>query len=409
MDNKPRPVWRSVAHHAVLIATSLLFLVPFVWLVSSSLKLEKNLFTFPPQFIPRQDRLVIEGEIAFPSEVESFDFAAAVRAENEQMKGRLVRARARGPMLQELTIALPDGHVIKLDRWFISELSGGRIVADGGDVMPRGANEELIESKTLALDDNTTGLLQLVSANFPITIRNASLSYNSRINPVWTNYLDVFYEAPLFGRYIFNSFYLVALNLLGVLISSTLVAYSFARLRWKGRDLLFVLVLCTMMLPMQVTMIPQFLIYRELGWVNTLKPLWVFSWFGHAFFIFLLREFFKTLPADLEEAAKIDGAGYFRTYLQIMLPQIKPAIITVAVWQFLWTWNDFMGPLIYIIDAMDKMPLSLGLQQFQSTRANQDFALLMAGSTLMTIPVILLFLASQRQLVKGMTLAGVSR
>ncbi|GAB4317026.1 MAG: hypothetical protein Kow0059_09870 [Candidatus Sumerlaeia bacterium] len=408
MDNTSQTPVHRWLHHAVLVLTSAVFMLPFVWLVSSSLKLEKDLFTFPPRFIPRQDHIELKGIIQYPPEVETFDYKGAIRSENEKLKGRLVRARNRGPMLQELQVTVEDGRTFHLDRWFITSLTPERLTADGGDVLPRGLADLLATTGTVRLSA-ASGLLLLVNQNFEIKVQDATLAYSRRINPVWSNYLDVFYEAPLFGRFILNSFYLVALNLAGVLVSSTLVAYSFARLRWKGRDLLFVLVLSTMMLPMQVTMIPQFLIYRELGWVNTLKPLWVFSWFGHAFFIFLLREFFKTLPADLEEAAKIDGAGYFRTWLQIMLPQIKPALITVAVWQFLWTWNDFMGPLIYIIDAMEKMPLSLGLAQFQATRANQDFALLMAGSTMMTLPVILIFLLSQRQLIKGMTLAGVNR
>ena len=160
-----------------------------------------------------------------------------------------------------------------------------------------------------------------------------------------------------------------------------------------------------MMLPAQVTMVPVFLIYARIGWVNTLKPLWVGSFFGSAFFIFLLRQFFMTIPKEIEEAAKIDGCGYFRAIFQVMLPLIKPALLSVIIFQFMWSWNDFLGPLVYI-QSRDLMTLTLGLQAFTYQHAGQ-WHYLMAASVMMTMPVIILFFALQRYFIEGVTLTGI--
>jgi ABC-type glycerol-3-phosphate transport system permease component len=202
-----------------------------------------------------------------------------------------------------------------------------------------------------------------------------------------------------------NSFYLTGMNIIGQLFACSLVAYAFSRLRWFGRDVFFVILLSTMMLPPQVTMVPVFLIFKALGWYNTLRPLWVPSLFGAAFFIFLLRQFFMTIPRDLEDAAKIDGCGPFGIYWRIMLPLVKPALATVAIFQFLGTWNDFMGPLIYIGDER-LTPLSLGLFNFRMEHG-AEWGMLMAASLLMTLPAVVIFFFAQRYFIQGITLTGV--
>jgi len=176
-------------------------------------------------------------------------------------------------------------------------------------------------------------------------------------------------------------------------------------MRWPGRDVIFVVLLCTMMLPAQVTMVPVFLIVRKLHWYNTLTPLWLPSFFGSAFFIFLLRQFFMTIPRDLEDAAKIDGCSYFGLYWRIMLPLVRPALAAVAIFQFLGSWNDFMGPLIYIND-LRLTPLSLGLFQFQQEHT-AEWGMLMAGSLLMTLPAIAIFFFAQKHFIQGVTLTGL--
>jgi ABC-type glycerol-3-phosphate transport system permease component len=218
------------------------------------------------------------------------------------------------------------------------------------------------------------------------------------------NYREAIRYVP-FWTFARNSVVLVVLNILGQLFACSLVAYAFARLRWPGRDVIFVLLLSTMMLPPQVTMVPVFLIIRKLHWYNTLTPLWLPSFFGSAFFIFLLRQFLMTIPRDLEDAAKIDGCSHFGLYWRIMLPLIGPALAAVAIFQFLGSWNDFMGPLIYIND-LRLTPLSLGLFQFQQEHA-AEWGMLMAGSLLMTLPAILLFFLAQRHFIQGITLTGI--
>ena len=219
-----------------------------------------------------------------------------------------------------------------------------------------------------------------------------------------SNYAKVFKYFP-YLRFFFNSTYITLMTMAGVLISCSLVAFSFARLRWPGRNALFVVLLSTMMLPPQVTMIPLYLIFRDLRWIDTFKPLWVPFWFGHPFYIFLLRQFFLSIPVELEDAAKIDGCSYFTIFSRIMLPLIKPALATVAIFSFIFSWNNFMGPLIYI-NSTDKMPLSLGLRLFQ-TQYGGEWALMMTAATIMTFPLIIVFITCQKYFIRGIVLTGL--
>jgi multiple sugar transport system permease protein len=224
--------------------------------------------------------------------------------------------------------------------------------------------------------------------------------FNKYVN----NYRDALRMVP-FWAYVKNSMILVTLNIIGQVLGSSLVAYSFARLRWPARDFCFLLVLATLMIPAQVTMIPVFLIFKNLGWYNTLRPLWIGSFFGSAFYIFLLRQFMKSIPADLEDSAKIDGCGYLGIYARIILPLIKPALAAIGIFTFMGVWNDFMGPLIYLNDQR-LYPLSLGLFALQVFQTS-NYGLMMAASVLMTLPVILLFFAAQRHFIQGVTLTGI--
>jgi multiple sugar transport system permease protein len=184
-----------------------------------------------------------------------------------------------------------------------------------------------------------------------------------------------------------------------------MVAYSFACIPWRGRNVLFLATLGTMMLPYQVTMVPLFVIFSKLDWVNSYRPLIVPSFFGSAFFIFLLRQFFMSVPKDLIDAAKIDGANYFRIYGQVVLPLAKPAMFTVALFQFLNSWRDFLGPLIYLSDTQ-KYTISLGLQYFKLEH-DTEWQLLMAASIMLTAPIVLLFFFTQRTFVQGIAMTGI--
>jgi ABC-type glycerol-3-phosphate transport system permease component len=220
----------------------------------------------------------------------------------------------------------------------------------------------------------------------------------------WANYADVFRMVP-FATYIGNTLWVTLLSVTGTVLSCSCAAYAFSRVRWPGRDVFFGILLATMMLPAQVTLVPTFLIYSKLGWVNSFKPLWVPSLLGTAFYIFLLRQFFLTIPRDLEEAAEIDGCGHARTFATVLIPLLRPALLAVVVFQFLASWNDFVGPLVYLNRA-DLLTLSVGLQAFRSLHGTQ-WGLLLAAATLMTVPVIVLFFAAQKYFIEGITLTGM--
>jgi ABC-type glycerol-3-phosphate transport system permease component len=221
----------------------------------------------------------------------------------------------------------------------------------------------------------------------------------------WENYSQVFDAIP-FLIYFKNSVFITAVTIIGVLLSSSLVAYAFGCLQWPGRDVLFIFVLATMMLPMQVTMIPVFVLFKELGWLNTFKPLTVPAFFGGgAFNIFLLRQFFLTIPKDLLDAARIDGCSEIRIYWKIILPLARPALATVAILTFMFTWNDFIGPLIYLSDKL-KGTLALGLAMFVGQHQT-EWGMLMAASVMMMIPMIFIFFFFQKYFIKGFTMSGL--
>lgn len=219
----------------------------------------------------------------------------------------------------------------------------------------------------------------------------------------WDNYLKALTAFP-FGQYLLNTIITTILPIIGTVLSCSLVGYAFARLKVRGSGFLFVLVLSTMLLPGEVTMIPQFILFKKLGMLDTLYPLIVPAFFGSAFYIFLLRQFYSRLPVGLEEAAIIDGCGYFKIWRTIFLPLSKPALMAVGVMVFMGSWNNFMGPLIYINSDKWKT-LTLGLAGFQGTYAT-DTNLLMAAAVVITLPCILLFFASQKAFMEGLTFSG---
>jgi len=225
----------------------------------------------------------------------------------------------------------------------------------------------------------------------------------------WQNYPEALEWMPFetnYGlRYLQNTLVLVIMSVIGTVLSCAVVGYGFSRLRFPGRNLLFNLMLATMMLPGAVTMLPTFLIFRNLGWIDSLAPLWVPTFFAGAFNVFLLKQFFSTIPMELEEAARIDGAGYVRTFWQVMLPQVKPALAAISIWTFMGAWNNFMGPLIYI-SSPEKMPVAYALQLFAADRSGQ-YGMLMAFSAMAIIPVLLLFFAAQKYFIEGVQLSGL--
>jgi multiple sugar transport system permease protein len=333
--------------HVLLLTGVVIFGIPFAWLLVTSFKEDQDMARVPPVWIPQVQEFIAQPE----------------NPKCALVIGKFAETDYRGAVLKEFP-------------------SGKRTV-------------RILEPRELK------GTVYTASAGTTQNVRTTGLR--------WENYQRALADLPAetsYGAvYLFNTLLLVVLNLVGTLIASSVVGYGFARLRFPGRDPLFLLLLATLMLPGAVTMMPVFLIFRQLGWIDTLYPLWVPAFFGSAFNIFLLRQFFLTVPSELEEAARIDGCSHFRTFWEIMLPQVKPALAAVAIWTFTGTWNNFMGPLIYI-NSPEKMPVSYALQLYQSAHGTDPGAL-MAASTMVMLPVVLLFFFAQRYFIEGVTLTGI--
>ena len=209
-----------------------------------------------------------------------------------------------------------------------------------------------------------------------------------------------------FLLYARNTLLIAVLSLAGTLTSSAIAAYGFARVPFRGRKLLFGICLATMMIPFPVIMVPTYMLFKELGWIGTFLPLWVPAWFGSAFNIFLLRQFFMGLPRELEESAMLDGCSRWGCFWRIMLPLSKPALAVVALFHLLAVWNDLVGPLIYLAHR-DQFTLALGLQFLQSKPGNTPWNMLMAANTLVVLPVLVLFLFAQRTFIRGIATTGM--
>jgi multiple sugar transport system permease protein len=231
-------------------------------------------------------------------------------------------------------------------------------------------------------------------------------------NPQWQNYPD----AVLYGReqvgyipflvYARNTVIITILTVIGAVFSNALVGYSFAKMKWKGKNAFFGVTLATMMVPFPVLMVPTFALFKHLGWIGTFKPLWVPAFFGSAFSIFLMRQFFLTIPNELSEAAKIDGASEFRIFADVMLPLSKSALTVVALFTFMGAWNDYLGPLIYLVDQ-SSFTLSLGLQAYQTQHGGTPWNLLMAASVLVVLPIVVVFFFAQKAFIQGIATTGI--
>lgn len=240
----------------------------------------------------------------------------------------------------------------------------------------------------------------------PIYLDAQFVKAEQKFSPQWQNYVDVIQKEP-FHYYLLNTVFIALASILGQVLSCSIVGYAFARIRFPGRDFLFIILLSTLMLPHQVIMIPQFILYVKLGWLDTFKPLIVPTFLAQsAFFVFLFRQYFMTIPLDLDDAAKIDGCSPLYTYWHIMLPLAKPVIVSVAVFTFMWTWNDFLYPLLYL-NSDEHQTLALALENFKTAFGLRDPHFLMAASTMMVIPSIIIFFLAQKAFIRGVVMTGV--
>ncbi|MEZ4623005.1 MAG: carbohydrate ABC transporter permease [Caldilineaceae bacterium] len=335
---------RKIGAFVAIVAVGLFFLVPFLWMLSTALKSDQDIFRTPPTLLPHDSRQVaIDGQ-SYPV----YQVEVAGRAE-----------------LALLNIA--EGY---------------------GDFV----------------DPATPDAVLTIRMKFAQPVLD--------VGPRWHNFPDALNRATRpslnvnFWTYIQNSLIVAIFSILGTLLSCTPAAYGFARIKWWGRDVVFVLVLATMMLPFQVTMIPLYILFTgTLAWGTTFLPLIVPTFFGNAFDIFLLRQFFRTIPEELADAARVDGASEFRIFWAIMLPLSTPVLAAITVFTFLWAWNDFTGPLLFLTDPR-RFTMALGLQDFQGQHA-VSWNLLMAAAAVFTVPIVILFFFAQRTFIQGVKLTGL--
>jgi multiple sugar transport system permease protein len=225
---------------------------------------------------------------------------------------------------------------------------------------------------------------------------------------IWTNFVDGWkgIGGNSFGVFIKNTAILVVITLIGQVISSAFIAFGFARLEFKGKAIWFGIMMVTLMLPHDVLMVPQYIIFSKLGWLNSIKPLAVPAYFGHPFFIFLLVQFIRTIPRELDEAAIIDGCNTFKIFTKIILPLIRPALATTAIFSFYWTWESLLGPVLYL-NSPSKYTVSMALNMFLSNETVSNWGAMFAMSVVSLIPVFLIFFIFQRQVVEGISTSGL--
>lgn len=396
-----RNIVRGLTSQLALLAGSLIFGLPFAFLIITSFKEDRDMSSANGIiWVPKVQDTVPYMDPTNPLYAANYDGNSVQGTISDKSVDGKVRVQIEQPMSLrgrtfETTMTtmkeVPRDAKIVTGKFNGSEIKG-RVIADLED---GGQKVEVMEPA------NLKGQIHDYKPNETEPVRHVGLR--------WQNYTEALsFLPPETGGgliYVKNTLLIVIFSVIGTILSSSIVAYAFSRMKFPGKNALFAVLLSTMMLPGAVTMLPQFLIFRSLGWIDTLYPLWVPAFFASAFNVFLLRQFFMQIPMELEDAAKIDGASYLRTFWQVMLPQVKPALAVIAIWTFMGAWNNFMGPLIYI-NSPENMPLSYALQLFQGDRAGEP-GWLMAFVTMTVVPVLLLFFFAQRYFIEGVTLSGL--
>jgi multiple sugar transport system permease protein len=337
---------RTLLKHLGIFTVSLFFLVPFFWMVITSFKSDQDVFRYPPTWLPHDN----------------------------------VRVEVDGKMLPLYDVQLQSGTVP------LALVS----IAEGKGLFVDPSNPSVVYKDVRMKNATPRMQISFLWQNYP-----AAMNRSTRVGMGVT-----------FWTYFRNSLVIALFSILGTLLSNTPVAYAFARIRFPGRDWLFIVVLATMMLPFQVTMIPLYLFFNDfLKWGDTFYPLIIPTFFANAYDVFLLRQFFRTIPEELSDAARVDGASEFDIFRRIILPLSTPVLATVTVFTFLWAWNDFQGPLLFLTSPRN-FTMALGLQDFESQRT-VSWNLLMSASVVFTVPIIIAFFFAQRTFIQGIKLTGL--
>jgi multiple sugar transport system permease protein len=378
-----RRPFRRFLLYVLLGAASVVFLAPFAWMVVTSVKPVEQAMSLPPDWIPREYTAVLDGR---PVEVTK-DYV--LRQAGVVVELTAGAEAGRRVFLSTQQVAAGGAwrvlHRVAAGWWHVTERLGERRAEQppGWDIVP----PEAIGAH-----------VRLRWGNYPAALKRLG-GDTGEDDPVGRlGHIS-------FWVFLANSLTVCVLGVIGTVLSNAIVAYGFARLKWRGRDAFFAVTLATMMVPFPVLMVPLYGVFRGLGWIGTLQPLWVPAFFGSAFNIFLLRQFFRTIPEDLSEAARIDGCSEWRIFWRIILPLSKPVLATAALLHFLFAWNDFMAPLLYLT-RKSTYTLSLALQSYQSQTGGVQWHYLMAASAVTTLPIILLFFLTQKTFIQGLATTG---
>jgi multiple sugar transport system permease protein len=413
----PNPLTRTnPLIHVPLSLLAALFTIPLAWLFLTSLQPREQVGKIPPEWLPRQNFLFVAGKpiavtppIAIGSDkllvallagpqagkqllVEPSDVAQGQVKIQTQVADRIVAARYPARIVERV-----PARFVVVKEWFLSKYTSheARVFYVEPSAVQRkiapvfGNYPEAIRALTASEKDKALPLTKLLTqSSFP-----------------WTRKGDR-NKTITFLTYLSNTLLVALLSVMGTLCSSSLVAYGLSRIQWKGRTALFNGTLATMMVPFPVLMVPLYGVFRSLGWIGTLLPLWVPMFFGGAFNIFLLRQFFLTIPGELSDAARIDGCSEFGIFWRVILPLSRSALSVVALFTFLNAWNDFLGPLIFLTEPKT-FTMALGLQQYRSQFGGSEWHLLMGASALLVMPIIVLFFFAQKTFIQGISTTGM--
>jgi multiple sugar transport system permease protein len=413
----PNPLTRTTPLiHLPLVILATAFALPLVWLLLTAVQPREQVGKIPPEWLPRQAFITVAGETipvtpplpvgsdkllvvpdagpraGKPLLVDPADYGSGQVKVHTQVADRIIEDSYPAIVKQPV----PARFVI-VKEWFLSKYSSRE---------PRVFYVEpsAIERK-----------ISPVFGNYPEAVRALTASEKDKARPLaellgksslpWTHKGDRT-KTITFLSYLSNTLLVALLSVIGTLTSSSLGAYGLSRIQWKGRATFFNITLATMMVPFPVLMVPLYGVFRSLGWIGTLLPLWVPTFFGGAFNIFLLRQFFLTIPNELSDAARIDGCSEFQIFWRVILPLSRPALSVVALFTFLNAWNEFLAPLIFLTEP-ETFTMALGLQQYQSQFAGSEWHLLMGASALLVMPIIALFFFAQKTFIQGISTTGM--
>lgn len=384
--NRTSPTLRFTVY-ALLGGAALLFAFPLLWLLLTALKPAEQTLADPPVWLPVAHTIEHDGqriEVVIEERLAADMLWLARTGEPPQPDRRLIPAQDPLPQGWRIETAAQAGWLVVRER-------------DAANPPRRWVvAEEAVQTRPKPRWENFPNALQAMGGRAVATLDDATQHEQRPFDPA---------TDATFVTYLTNTLIVCLLGVAGTVLSNAIVAYGFARLKWRGRDAFFAVTLATMMVPFPVLMVPLYGVFKELGWVGTLLPLWVPSWFGSAFNIFLMRQFFRTIPEELSEAARIDGASEWRIFWRIILPLSRPVLAVAALFHFLYAWNDFLGPLLYL-SRKPTFTLSLALQEFQSQHGGVQWHELMAASLVTILPVVILFFFTQKTFVRGIATTG---